>query len=174
MLYLLDANVLITASNLYYPLDAVPEFWDWLVHHASIGNIKVPIEIFEEIKDGGTDTRKKDLLYAWIQEQKDLLVLDQEVDSELVKRVVEQGYARDLTDDELEQLGRDPFLIAHGLASPNDRFIVTTEVSAPKKTRQNRRIPDVCRALGVSCVDTFAMLRALEFSTGWHRSVAPR
>ena len=27
MLYLLDANVLITAHNLYYPIDAVPEFW---------------------------------------------------------------------------------------------------------------------------------------------------
>ena len=27
MLYLFDANVLITASNMYYPLDAVPEFF---------------------------------------------------------------------------------------------------------------------------------------------------
>lgn len=27
MLYLLDANVLITASRLYYPVDQVPEFW---------------------------------------------------------------------------------------------------------------------------------------------------
>lgn len=25
MLYLLDANVLITANNLYYPIDSVPE-----------------------------------------------------------------------------------------------------------------------------------------------------
>jgi len=27
MLYLLDANVVITAHNTYYGLDAVPEFW---------------------------------------------------------------------------------------------------------------------------------------------------
>ena len=27
MLYLLDANVLITAHNLYYPIDSVPEFF---------------------------------------------------------------------------------------------------------------------------------------------------
>lgn len=30
MLYLLDANELITAHNLYYPIDVVPEFWEWL------------------------------------------------------------------------------------------------------------------------------------------------
>jgi hypothetical protein len=29
MLYLLYANVLITASNSYYPIDQVPEFWAW-------------------------------------------------------------------------------------------------------------------------------------------------
>ena len=27
---LLDANILIVANNTYYPIDAVPEFWDWL------------------------------------------------------------------------------------------------------------------------------------------------
>jgi len=37
MLYLLDANVRITASNLYYPLEAVPEFWDRLAHQGAEG-----------------------------------------------------------------------------------------------------------------------------------------
>ena len=32
MLYLLDASVLITAYNSYYPIDRVPEYWEWLVH----------------------------------------------------------------------------------------------------------------------------------------------
>ncbi|WP_410001046.1 DUF4411 family protein [Rhizobium leguminosarum] len=27
-MHLLDANVLITAHNLYYPIQRVPEFWD--------------------------------------------------------------------------------------------------------------------------------------------------
>jgi hypothetical protein len=54
MLYLLDANVLITASNLYYPVDAVPEFWAWLAHNGAAGNVKMPLETFEEVKDGAT------------------------------------------------------------------------------------------------------------------------
>jgi len=32
MLYVLDSGVLITANNLYYPVDRVPEFWAWLLH----------------------------------------------------------------------------------------------------------------------------------------------
>ena len=84
----------------------------------------------------------------------------------LVQRVTAQ-YAPDLTDDELEAIGRDPFLIAHALADPGSRCVVTTEVSKRRLQRQNRRIPDVCADVGVQCCDTFTMLRALRFSTGW-------
>lgn len=65
MLYLLDANVLITAHRLYYPVDAVPEFWAWLVHKGNADEIKMPIETFEEVKDGSTDA-ERDLLFAWV------------------------------------------------------------------------------------------------------------
>ena len=167
MLYLLDANVLITAHHLYYPIDAVPEFWDWLAHQGEAGNIKMPIETFEEVKDGSNDA-DKDLLYAWVQDDahKAAILFDGDVEPQLVQQVTEQ-YAPDLTDDELEAIGRDPFLIAHALADPGNRCVVTTEVSKPKWKRQNRKIPDVCRDVGVQCCDTFTMLRALQFSTRW-------
>lgn len=170
MLYLLDANVLITAANLYYRVDTVPEFWEWLAHKADAGDIKMPLETFEEVRDGSNDA-ERDLLFAWIQDDgnKAAVLLDEEVDPDLVQRVLNEGYAPDLTDDEVEQIGRDPFLIAYALALPADRCVVTTEVSAPRKQRQNRRVPDVCATMGVSCCDTFAMLRALRFSTRWTR-----
>jgi hypothetical protein len=168
VLYLLDANVLITAHNLYYPIKGVPEFWSWLAHKGAAGDIKLPYEIYEEIRDGGTD-EEIDLLFAWIKdpEIKAAMLLKEEVDPALVARTINAGYAPDLTDDEIEQLGRDPFLIAYALASPADRCVVTTEASKPTKRRQNRRIPDVCGAMGVLCCDTFAMIRALGFSTAW-------
>ena len=50
MLYLLDANVLIDANRDYYPIRRVPEFWEWLVHVGSEGLVKIPLEVFEEIK----------------------------------------------------------------------------------------------------------------------------
>jgi uncharacterized protein DUF4411 len=168
MLYLLDANVLITAHTLYYPIDGVPEFWAWLVHKGGAGDLKMPLENYEEVKDGSTD-EEKDLLFGWIkaEEVKAAILLDERVDSDLVARVINEGYAPDLTDDEVVQIGRDPFLIAYALASPADRCVVTTEVSAPRKQRQNRRIPDVCTTMGIVCCNTFAMTKALGFKTGW-------
>ena len=85
MLYILDANVLITASNLYYRVDAVAEFWAWLAHQCAVGNIKMPIETFEEVKDGGSDVQQ-DLLFEWIQANKATLLLDEESDPDLVRR----------------------------------------------------------------------------------------
>ncbi len=167
MLYLLDANVLITAHNNYYPVHMVPEFWSWLVHKAKLGEIKMPIETLEEVLEGGSDS-EADALYGWLQDDdnRSALLLQEDVQGALVRQVVAQ-YATDLTDVELEALGRDPFLIAYGLARPSDRWVVTTESSARGKQRQNRRIPDVCADLGIRCCNTFAMNRQLGFHTAW-------
>ncbi|MBP0582299.1 DUF4411 family protein [Labrys sp. LIt4] len=166
-MYLLDANVLITANNSYYPVEVVPEFWSWLSHMGATGHIKMPRETMEEVQDGG-DNEDRDPLFAWIQqpENRSNLLLNEEVDVVLVQQVLER-YAPDLTDDEIEQIGRDPFLIAYGLSVPADRWVVSAEVSSPRKQRQNRKVPDVCRDVGVNCCDTFGMLRALRFTTRW-------
>ena len=41
MVYLLDANVLITANNLYYAIDQVPEYWEWLTYMGGQGHVTV-------------------------------------------------------------------------------------------------------------------------------------
>ena len=172
MLYLLDASLLITANNTYYPVDSVAEYWDWLQHHAEQGNLKMPLEIFEEVKSGPSGI--KDLLFGWIQTAsvKDSLVLREEVNARHMQSVINEGYAANLTDTETEQLGRDPFLVAYAMADPSNRTVVTSEVSKPRLTRQNRRLPDVCKTMGVLCCDAFALNRALQFSTQWKKSVA--
>ena len=166
MLHLFDANVLITASNTYYPIDQIPEFWDWVDHQAANGHIKLPVEILDEVLAG---SKKEDPLLAWINDHKDVLRLTETVDPAIVNRVVTEGYAPDLTDDELEEIGRDPFLIAYALAKPDDRCVVTAEVSAPGKQRQNRRAPDVCHTLGIMCQNPFQAYRSLGFSTTWKK-----
>jgi hypothetical protein len=167
-MFLLDANVLITAHNAYYNIEQVPEFWEWLKHMGETNQLKMPLEIYEEIKDGGTD-EEKDALYAWIanDDNKAAILLDEAADPAVVQQVIEQGYAADLTDDELEEIGRDPFLVAYGLANAANRCVVTTEVSKPSRQRQNRKLPDVCGTFGVKCCDTFALTKQLTFKTGW-------
>lgn len=164
MLYLLDANVLITAHNSYYSIERIPEFWEWLIHIVSQGSATIPLEIFEEIV-GGTDD-----LSVWVKdsENKDVLVFAEEVNAALVARTIDEGYANDLSDDEVEKLGRDPFLIAYALAAPDERCIVTTEVSKPSRKRADRQVPDVCSTMGVKCIDSFTFFRILDFSTSWN------
>lgn len=163
-LYLLDANVLITAQNQYYPIDMVPEFWDWIMHMADSNRIKMPIETFEEVKDGHEGD-----LFGWINAAglEERLVLAEEIQAEIVQQVLHQGYAPDLSDTEIEQVGQDPFLIAYARVQPAKRCIVSTEASKPSRVRANRHVPDVCAAVGVQCCHPFAMLRALGFSTAW-------
>lgn len=165
MLYLLDANILISANNTYYPLDQIPEFWSWLQHQAETGRIKIPREVMEEIEEGRDDDPLKD----WISndENKAALLLEETVDAALVRHVVTIGYASDLTDDEIEKIGRDPFLIAYALVNSAERCVVTTEVSRPSAQRQNRKVPDVCAAVGVHCLGPFDLNKILGFHTGW-------
>ena len=170
MLYLIDSSVVMTAHNNYYPLGVVPEFWAWLLHQAGAGIIKMPLEMYEEVKDGGTDT-EKDALYEWIRDpdHREALVLKESADVGLVQTVMNVGYASDLNDAEVEQLGRDPFIVAYALPGSGQRVVVTTEVSKPKRKRQNRHLPDVCTAFGLPSCDTFKMLRDLGFHTGWNK-----
>src|SRR6267142_3155570 len=160
LLYLLDANILITAANTYYGINRVPEFWSWLQHQGTSGRVKVPLETYEEILAGKDD----DELLDWAKKDtnRKALIFDEVSKPDLVQRVVREGYANDLTDDEVEKLGRDPFLIAYGLVNAN-RCITTTEVSKPTKTRHNRHIPDVCATLKLSCCGPWDLNRHLGF-----------
>lgn len=163
MLYLLDANVLIDANRDYYPIDRVPEFWEWLTDVGENNSVKIPLEVYEEIKGGNDD------LAEWIKndQNKEALLLNEDVDVSLVSRFTDDGYADDLSDEEVEKIGRDPFLVAYALADENNRCIVTTEGSKPSRERANRHLPDVCISFEVQCVNTFQFLRDLDFSTRW-------
>ncbi|MGB8421618.1 MAG: DUF4411 family protein [Paraburkholderia sp.] len=169
-LYLLDANVLITAHRDYYSMEMVPEFWDWLLHMARTDFVKMPLETLEEVRDGGGKV-KKDALVEWLQQADvyDALCFPEEAQPHVVSAVLARGYAADLKDTEIEQIGRDPFLVAYAMIDTARRVVVSIEASAPGKKRANRRVPDVCKDNGVRCCNTFAMLRALGFHTGWQR-----
>lgn len=119
MLYLLDANTLIDAKRDYFQFERVPEFWDWLQNQGKIGNIKVPLEIYEEFEESRKSDGSRDELSEWAASSavREALLLAEDADPELVAFVTTNGYAADLEDDEIEKIGRDPFLIAYALRS---------------------------------------------------------
>ena len=156
MLHLIDANVLIRADRDYYPLDRVPQFWEWLGDMGRNGALKIPLEAYEEVTAG-------DALVDWLRANRSTMLLDESVDPGLLSRVVEQGYAPDLTESEIEKVGADPFIIAYALAARTNRCVVTMEASKPSRQRANRHIPDVCANFNIRCINTFQLIRDLDF-----------
>ena len=158
MLYLLDANVLIRAHEDYYPLDRIRPFWDWLISEASAGHVKMPFEIHDEIANA------RGPLKDWITEEevKSTLVLSEEVDQTVLNRVLDTAYAPDLADHELEEAGRDPFLVAYGVMGDH-RTIVTKEISRPAKLRGRRTVPDACNIMNVPWSTDFEFYRVRNF-----------
>lgn len=171
MLYLLDANTLITAKNLYFEIDRVPEYWAWLVFQGESGKIKIPIEVYEEFKDTKNTAGRKDRLAEWAEQAgvKSALLLEEEADPDLVARVTYGGYLPNPTDQDIQKMGRDPFLISYALRDIENRVVVTTEVSKPTRQGSNRHVPDVCKTFEIRCIDSFTLIRELDFSTDWDR-----
>lgn len=162
MLYLLDADTLITGDRKYYPLLRFPIFWEWLCHQGREGRVKIPLEQYEEVTVGRGN------LVDWLclQDTKDALLLAEDADPVTVASVTQRGYG-DLDENEIEIVGRDPFLISYAITDLGKRTVVTFEVSSPGKQRAKRKIPDVCHSLDVPCCPLFDMIHVLDFTTDW-------
>jgi hypothetical protein len=161
MLYLLDANALISAHQTWYGLNRVPEFWHWLHHHGAAGSLKMPAEIYAEVEGG------KDQLAAWMKtaETKKALLLGGDTDVDAVQHVL-ACYGDPLSDADLITIGQDPFLIAAAFGKPG-RCVVTAEVSKRTRTGARRHVPDVCDDVGVAWMHPVTFIAELDFSTDW-------
>ena len=162
MLYLLDANVLIDAIRDYYPLKRVPEFWKWLLNRCRAGEVKIPSEIYNEVVPPG---RRDDELTKWMRKNRRSIELPEVTRKNEVDHVIRSQYVRNPTLADLDRMRRDPYLIAYANRRSGQRKVVTTEHSRPSTLGANRKIPDVCKALGVPCIDTYKFIRELDFRT---------
>ena len=181
MLYILDEDVLITAMR-YYRVERVPEFWEWILETNRVGSvqIKTPHEAYEKMLHfvPNDPNIQEDDLSVWLKEHKDAILLDEAVNPTLVESVLTDGYdlpPHKRTDKELEKLNQDPYLIAYALnqtsliSSLVERCVVTNEQPSknPQQPRQraNKKIPDVCKIMGVRCIDLFGLIEEQDFKT---------
>ena len=154
-MHLLDANVFIEAKNFYYGFDTFPGFWQWLDDEQAdrqLGSIK-PIR--DELLKGNDD------LSAWIEERKDsgwfLPVDDVETQrnfAEIATWVMAQPFKEVAKAEFLS--GADPWLIAKAKAI--GATVVTHEIF-DAQSRKKVKIPNVCRAFTVPCINIFDLLR---------------
>ena len=162
MIYLLDANVLITAATSFYKFNRVPEYWRWIRHHAEAGNIKMSLEIHGEIAKGTDD------LARWVRDRpcKEALLLDESANPVTFQYVLNISYGANLTDIELIKIERDAFLVVYAF-DKNNRCVVTSEISKSGKQRANTKLPDACAKVGISCISAAKFLDDLDFRTDW-------
>lgn len=162
-MYLLDADVLIFAKNSYYPIDSVPQFWEWIHEMSKENKVKIPREMYDEITEGRDD------LCEWISSPNisQDIIFSETSDRLLYNEVIEMGYKLPLDAPEIEEkVRKDPFLIAYALKGRRigeSRIVVSREVSKPKKTGANRKIPDVCNDLEIECITDIECYRELGF-----------
>lgn len=106
----------------------------------------------EEIQSVGTPG-----LQAWAKAQK-ALFLPLTVDVQLAGAAIEANYP-DLMDPKGVHESADAYVIA--LARLRDGIVVSQETSAAEKHKPKKEhyIPDVCRELGVPCINLLGLMR---------------
>ena len=138
-----------------------------LPHHASVNLSQLEkVEYFRGGESGkyfGPDTGLLQLKMGKLP----VLLFEEEAEQDLVARITYGGYVANPTDDELDRIGRDPFLLSYALRDIQNRCIVTTETSKPSRQGANRHIPDVCKDFGIKCINNFQLIKEMNFSTNW-------
>lgn len=157
MNYLLDANTFIEAKNRYYGLSICPAYWEWIIH----SNQQLQVCSIDAIKD--ELLHKKDELHDWVYENDHIFIPESDVDTQTAFQTV-TAHVMSLTEmkkgtHEDFLRGADPWLIAKALVT--GATIVTHE-RYDRLIKKKILIPNVCKDLGVECIDTFELLHILE------------
>lgn len=153
-LYCIDANVLIQAWQKYYSPKLCPSYWEILNSLGAEGRLFVPAEVVKEIKKGEDD------LYEWLKSSRIVV--------RPMTAMVTQSWAAILAKDPKHQLlvdntkGRslaDPWVIAHAMTE--SAVVVTKEEMMTAANSNRTKIPNVCEAMGVRCINDFEMIAEL-------------
>lgn len=150
MAYCFDTSVLIECWSRSYPPDVFPGLWVKLDELITQQQVLCPDEVRVEL------ARQEDELAKWINARPHMFVpLD-----DAIQRATSNVLARHslLMKASKNRNGADPFVIA--TAQVKSLTVVTEEKGG---TTTKPKIPSVCRALGVPCVNVLSFLR----DQGW-------
>jgi len=155
MKYCLDANTLIEAHRRYYALETFPVFWSWLLENTeNLGSIGA---VYRELTDSG------DTLSDWSKANKQSGFFKFDDDSEAVQlnyievvNTINQDPYYSPEEKAHFLKGADPWLIAY--ATTHNLLLITHERKVGLGSKKVK-IPNVCEAFQVECIDTFTMLQ---------------
>jgi hypothetical protein len=156
-MFLLDANVFITAKNTYYGTDFAPGFWEWVSsEHQSI-SVRSVVAVRDEL------LAQDDELSDWARRLPDSFWLEESDPDVATLRQLAQwamtGEARFRQEARTDFLATADYrLVSHALAGSH--VVVTHEVAQPEG-KKKIKIPDVCSAFGIEFREQFGLFREL-------------
>lgn len=164
MIYLLDANIFITASNSFYSFDFGMKFWDFLVNQAEKGKLASIDKVKDEINKGEDRLKEwaKNSFSEYFKNTKDINVFQKY--SELMRWAESKNnhYSRNAIDEFMKEDNADPWLISFALVEKENYEIVTFE-KFNKDQKSKIPIPNVCKEFKLNTCDLYKMLKDLNF-----------
>jgi hypothetical protein len=164
-LYLLDANIFITAARGFYSFDFGYNFWNFLVQKAKNNEVASIDKVFDEIKNGD------DELKSWAKTHFSDYFFDTKSSDEILENYAKlmnwvenkKGkYKQDAIDMFIKPNNADAWLIACAMTD-KEKFIVVTFEKKDDNTRSRIKIPNVCEEFGIKYCDLYKMLKNLNF-----------
>lgn len=157
--FVLDTNVFVEAARRYYAFDIAPAFWEQLEAQAQAGGLLSIDRVKDELARG------KDELARWANGQFHAYFASTNSTDVLhaYREIMNWAYAQAQFSSDAKAAfaaadNADAWVVAYAKAKGG---VVVTHEQYDPNVRRKIPIPNVCRAFGVSYIDTFAMLRQL-------------
>jgi len=149
--YVVDTNVFMDWQARHYPAGVFVSLLSRVDELIASDRFIAPALVQEEIDAVGTND-----LIEWAKNRPQLWVPNETVFSETM---TVQGQFPGLLDPKAEFEEADAYAI--GLAQQREGIVVTSETPAAEKRKPKREffIPDVCRELGIPCINFLGMMR---------------
>lgn len=158
----LDANVLIEANRRSYPYHIATTFWMRLAEQIELGIVVSPRRVYRELTE---HEKHQDFVKKWVKvRQKQLSQPANKQVTELVGEIESYIFSNSQFDQyECWKFsdGGDPWVIAHAKV---DGGVVVTQESTLHPLAKKPRVPDICKAFEVDCVNTIHMFERLKIT----------
>ena len=149
--YVVDTNIFMDWQARYYPTAVFVSLATKIDELIEGNRLYAPALVHEELDAVGTNQ-----LSDWTKARTGIWVPNEEV---LFETVAIQSQFPGLLDPKAEYEEADAYVI--GLAQQRDGIVVTSETPAAEKPRARREffIPDVCREMGIPCINLLGLMR---------------
>ena len=155
--YIIDANILITASRQLYPFDIMPGFWTQLLEKGESKLILLD-KVKEEIYQGSDD------LADWLQQHEDEFV-QKDMYDDLVVASYGQVIQSVMDDDTYMEVAKadfasvaDSWICAHALSKG---YVIVTQETFEPNCKKRVKIPNVCKGFDIEYINLIQFLREI-------------